>query len=71
MLYKSSDKLNLVHFADDSTVFFEGSDATELGNILDVELRNVDPLLISNELCLNILKTKHMFFLIKLYKIIL
>ena len=61
-MYKSSDKLNFVHFADDSTVFCEGSDATELGNIFNAELQNVDKWLISNKLSLNLLKTKYMIF---------
>ena len=58
-------------FAYDSSVFCEGSDATEISNIFKAELQILDRWLISNKLSLNLLKIKydHFSYLIHIYMI--
>jgi len=55
-----SDKLNFVHFADDTTVFCSGDNVIDIANEVNVELSYVNEWLKSNRLSLNILKTNFM-----------
>jgi hypothetical protein len=52
--------LNLVHFADDTTVFSSGSDLDALYELMNRELIEVDRWLCCNKLSLNIAKTQCM-----------
>jgi hypothetical protein len=59
----SSDLLNFVHFADDTTVFIAGSDPDILVDTVNAELAKVDIWLQANRLSLNVNKTSFMLFL--------
>ena len=49
----SSDRLNFVHFADDSTVYLQGDNIVDLTEVLNVELNKVFTWLCANKLSLN------------------
>jgi hypothetical protein len=55
-----SDVLNFVHFADDTTVFLNGSDLNILNAVVNRELVKTSTWLIANKLSLNINKTFYM-----------
>jgi len=57
----SSNVLNFVHFADDTTVFMRHDNVDELKRMVNVELAGVDTWLKINRLSLNISKTSYMF----------
>ena len=56
-MHKSSDKLEFIHFADDTTVFMSGSDFQALCGDISYELGKVWEWLKANRLSLNIKKT--------------
>ena len=60
-MHRTSDKLNFIHFADDTTVYMSGRDFKALCENVCEELSKVDEWLKANRLSLNIDKT---FFLI-------
>jgi hypothetical protein len=62
----SSDKLDFVHFADDTTVFLEGNNLCNLYDSVNFELEKVDEWLRCNKLSLNIDKTSFMLYSNKL-----
>lgn len=57
---RSSDKLNFLLFADDTTIFIQGQDIFELRDTVNRELLHVSNWLKSNKLTLNISKTHFM-----------
>jgi hypothetical protein len=57
---KSSDLLNFVHFADDTTLYLSGEDLTSLCNVVNSELLKVDTWLTTNKLSLNVKKNTYM-----------
>lgn len=61
-IYSVSKKLFIVLFADDSNIFIQGKDTTEMIDILNVELDKIYKWLLSNRLSLNIEKTYLMLF---------
>ena len=56
-MYRSSNKMRFVHFADDTTVFASDSDINNVHATVNRELVGVDNWLKSNRLCLNVSKT--------------
>lgn len=56
----SSNVLNFVHFADDTTVFTAGHDVDELSRVVEGELGLIDRWLSINRLSLNVNKTSFM-----------
>ena len=56
----SSNLLNFVHFADDTTVFLSGRDVSHLSDTVNVEFSKVDSWLVVNKLSLNLSKTTYM-----------
>ena len=56
-LYKSSNKLNFVHFADDSTVYSKGKNINDLVTMTNQELSKVEAWLNANRLSLNVNKS--------------
>ena len=59
---KSSDLLFSILFADETSVFIEGTAYSSIINDMNRELEKVDTWLKSNKLTLNILKTHYMMF---------
>ena len=59
-MYRSSDELNFLHFADDTTIYLSGRDLTRLFEEVCMELCKVDDWLKANRLSLNIGKTFYM-----------
>ena len=59
-MHRSSDKLNFLHFADDTTIYLSGRDLTRLCEEVCMELCKVDDWLKANRLSLNIDKTFYM-----------
>jgi hypothetical protein len=57
-----SDRLQFVHFADDTTVFRSGHSLVELENIFNEELYKVGDWLSTNRLSLNVSKSSYMIF---------
>lgn len=57
---RSSNTLNFVHFADDTTLFLSGSDLGDVCDVVNGELTRVDEWLMVNMLSLNVLKTTYM-----------
>jgi exonuclease III len=57
-----SDKLSTILFADDSNVFIDGPDLTQVQNILNDEIPKLVDWLCANRLSLNIKKTHFMIF---------
>lgn len=58
----SSDIINFVHFADDTTLFVSGEDLGVLRGTVNEELVRIDNWLIANKLSLNVNKTTFMVF---------
>ena len=58
----SSTKLNLISFADDTTVYYNGIITQNAINEFNIELNKLHTWLCENELLLNIKKTKFMVF---------
>ena len=56
-MYRSSNQMRFVHFADDTTVFASGSDINNVHATMNRELVGVDNWLKANRLSLNISKT--------------
>jgi len=61
-LYRASDILTLILFADDSNAFITGKDISCTIDILNVELAKVAKWFKANQLLLNIRKTQYMIF---------
>ena len=59
---KSSNKLEFIHYADDTTVLMSGSDLQSLCRDVSIELNRVSDWLRCNRLLLNIEKTSFMLF---------
>ena len=59
-MYRSSNQMRFVHFADDITVFASDSDITNVHATVNRELVGVDNLLKANRLSFNINKTSYM-----------
>ena len=59
---KSSNKLEFIHFADDTTVFMSGDDLECFRMDISVELSKVYEWLKCNRLSLNVEKTSFMLF---------
>ena len=59
-MHRTSDKLNFIHFADDTTIYRSGPDLATLCNEITEELTRVDDWLKANRLSLNIDKTNFM-----------
>ena len=59
---RSSDLLFSILFADDTSVFIEGTNFTNISQILNTELENVNIWLKANKLTVNIKKTHYMMF---------
>ena len=59
-MHRSSDKLNFLHLADDTTIYLSGRDLTRLCEEVYMELCKVDDWLKANRLSLNIDKTFYM-----------
>ena len=59
---RSSDLLFSILFADDTSVFIEGTNLTNISQILNTELENVNIWLKANKLTVNIKKTHYMMF---------
>ena len=59
-MYRSSNQVRLVHFADDTTVFASYSDINNVQATVNRELVGVDNWLKANRLSLNISKTSYM-----------
>jgi hypothetical protein len=57
-----SRELQFVHFADDTTVFLEGSNLSELFDVMNRELDKIDKWLSCNRLSINLSKTSYMIF---------
>ena len=58
----NSNKLNLLSFADDTTVYLSGQNCTHLIRDISIELSNIYIWLCANRLSLNVDKTKYMIF---------
>ena len=59
-MYRSSDQLRFVHFADDTTVFASDTDNNNVHASVNMELVAVDNWLKTNRLSLNVSKTSYM-----------
>ena len=57
----NSTSLNVLSFADDTTVYQSGSDIDNLTKIVNRELKQIYDCLYANELCLNVKKTILLF----------
>ena len=55
-----SDALDMVQFADDTTLYMVGDNLTELSNRMSGELAKNDRWLVANRLLLNLTKTSYM-----------
>ena len=61
-MHRASDKLNFIHFADDTTVHLSGSNLNQLCEDLSTELAKVHEWMKANRLSLNVEKTSFMLF---------
>ena len=61
-MHRSSEKLNFVHFADDTTVYMSGCDLNQLCEEVSIELGKVEKWMKANRLSLNVQKTSFMVF---------
>lgn len=61
-MHRASDKLNFIHFADDTTIYRSGSDLSSLCQEINFEMNRILDWLKANRLSLNIEKTKFMLF---------
>ena len=59
---RACPKLELLHYADDTTAFIQGKDFDELQTIINDELQSVQKWLECNRLTLNIQKSSYMIF---------
>ena len=59
-MYRSSNQMRFVHFADNTTVFASDSDINNVHAIVNMELVGVDNWLNANRLSLNVSKTSYM-----------
>ena len=59
-MYRSSNQMRFVHFADDTTVFASDSDINNVQATVNRELADFDNWLKANRLSLNVSKTSHM-----------
>ena len=59
-MYRSSNQMRFVHFADDATVFVSDSDVNNVHAAVNRELVEVDNWLKANRLSLNVSKTSYM-----------
>ena len=59
---RSSELLFSILFADDTSVFIEGTSFQDISNILNKELENISIWLEANKLTININKTHYMMF---------
>ena len=59
-MHRSSDRLQFIHFADDTTVYMTGSDLKTLCRDFNLELIKLDDWLMANRLSLNLDKTHFM-----------
>ena len=59
-MYRSSNQMRFVHFADDTTVFESDSDINNVHATVSRELVRVDNWLKANRLSLNVSKTSYM-----------
>ena len=62
MTSSSSERLFSILFADDSSVFIEGTSFQDISNILNKELENISIWLEANKLTININTTHYMMF---------
>ena len=69
-MYKSATNLNMVHFADDTTLYQSGSNINNLINKFNSDLCSLDEWLCANRLSLNIEKTKFFIISNKKYEIL-
>lgn len=60
-----SSRLDLIHFADDTTLYISGVSINDLTSIINEELEIINQWLIANRLSLNIDKTVYMIFTFK------
>ena len=61
-MHRSSEKLNFVHFSDDTTVYMSGCDLNQLCEEVSIELGKVEKWMKANRLSLNVQKTSFMDF---------
>lgn len=66
-MFRSSNRLNFTHFADDSTVFITGDEVASTSESLNSELNNVFTWLYCNKLSLNVNKSAFSIFTDKQY----
>ena len=59
---RSSELLFSILFADDTSVFIEGTSFQDISNILNKELENISIWLEANKFTININKTHYMIF---------
>ena len=59
-MYRSSNQMRFVYFADDTTVYASDSDINNVHSTVNRELVGVDNWLKANRLSLNVSKTSHM-----------
>ena len=59
-MYTSCNKLQLIHYADDTTAFISGNCIDELSNVVNSQLESMYVWLQSNRLTLNISKSSYM-----------
>ena len=59
------NNMNIIHFADDSTLHVKFKRGSNITDIVDSELTSINTWLLANKLCLNIDKTKYMIFYLK------
>ena len=59
---RSSELLFSILFADDTSVFIEGTSFQDISNILNKEFENISIWLVANKLTININKTHYMMF---------
>ena len=57
--------MDIIHFADDSTLHTKFRRGSSLTNTVNNELNSINNWLLSNKLCLNVEKTKYMIFYLK------
>ena len=61
-LNKTSNKLEFIHYADDTSVMISGSDLEDTCNLLNYSLNLIDEWLMGNRLSLNVSKTSYLLF---------
>ena len=61
-MFKSCPKLEIIHYADDTTAFIRGDNLTYLQTIINTELNSINTWLQCNRLTLNIQKSSYMVF---------